>query len=221
MPEPSRSRTRLLIGVLCTCLVALLLPACIRTAPPPESKPQRGAPTSRARSATEATTQPERQPEPTPTPTRKQRMLDAAGPGWVLATYAELNGDEDPEVVLYKPSDVVLAEEFLDPLYTEYTLVVSELMIARMGEDGRFQKLLHVAPQEIIAGESRLMSLITFPQAEAYSVPSAFLTTYPESGDTQITIIPLNESGERYMQSVGVFWNKEKGGYRLVLSRDD
>ncbi len=221
MPETSRSRTRLLIGVLCICLVALLLPACIRTAPPPDSKPRRAAPTSRAHSEARATTQHEDPPEPSPTPTLKQRMLDAAGPGWVLATYAELNDDEEPEVVLYKPSDVVLAEEFLDPLYTEYTLVVSELMIARMGEDGSFQKLLHVAPQEVIAAESRLMSLVTFPQAEAYSVPSAFLTTYPESGDTQITIIPLNESGERYMQSVGVFWNKEKGGYRLVLSRDE
>jgi hypothetical protein len=144
-----------------------------------------------------------------------------------IATSGDINGDGIAEMVAYRPGDITPSDPFSDPAYASYTLVASELVVAQEDSEGsgELRYLLRVTPEEIVAEGHHLMSLTTFPASDRPLTPAAFLVHIPHPSPSEVpgdelTIIPLNSAGERYMQSIGFAWDAEAQRYRLVLAAE-
>jgi hypothetical protein len=212
------------ISTAFTVLIVLTLAtACISTTAP-SPQPERAG-------------QEERDPEGAEPPATRtaaspleQQALDtleaeAAG-AMPVATSGDINGDGTAEMVAYRPSDITPSDPFSDPAYASYTLVASELVVVQEEEgSGELRDLLRITPEEIVAEGHHLMSLTTFPASDRPLTPAAFLVHLPHPSPSEVpgdelTIIPLNNAGERYMQSIGFAWDAEAQRYRLVLAAE-
>ncbi len=161
--------------------------------------------------------------EPTPTPSRIQQVTIVLGEkGWQIVPDVDLNDDgRNNEILAYIPAEMPLARDFSDPMYDEYQLLATSLAILQQTQQTQqsnpLRLLLKITPQGITAGEQSLLSF-ALPASSQFGPPTAFLTTYNPEGPIHVTVIPVSNTGERYMQSIGLAWNEEEAVYRLVLS---
>jgi hypothetical protein len=131
----------------------------------------------------------------------------------------DLNNDgKNNEIIAYKPAEISLARDFSDPMYEEYQLLATSLTILQQTQQSNpLRFLLEITPQGITAGEQQLLSF-ALPASSQFAPPAAFLTAYSQEGPIHMTVVPVGNTGERYMQSIGLAWNEKEAAYRLVLS---
>lgn len=143
--------------------------------------------------------------------------------GWTVVASGDINRDGPAEVVAYHPSDLSLSESLADPAYQDFDLLVSELMIAQAGvageEEGEITDLLKITTEEVTVNGKVVMTL-TFPDSEESRIPAAFLMRYPEDDPSALTVIPVNQDGERYMRAIGFAWDTDREQYRIVIAKD-
>lgn len=151
---------------------------------------------------------------------------------WEVVEQLDINHDDVFELLVFRDSEIALAPEFSDPAYIYYPVLASEFAVVQIGGAVHSTPtwLLNVTTEHIAASGETLISFVApdtgsqKPGTELARkvldarVPAAFLIGYSPESDVQITIIPVDDEGRRFMQSLGVAWDSEAEQYRLILS---
>jgi len=136
---------------------------------------------------------------------------------WRVVEDIDINNDGVDEFLVFRGTDIVPSPKFSDPAYDYYQVLASEFAILHQGvKNTPTEWLLKVTPERITANGETLMSLVV-PEKGNFIAPAAFLIGYSAESDVQITIIPLDKEGKRYMQNIRFSWDEEARQYRLIL----
>ncbi|NJN68577.1 MAG: hypothetical protein HC884_18640 [Chloroflexaceae bacterium] len=206
------------IGLATLIFIALMAGAFLTPSPYHRLKPEPAPVLSTGAQEPEAPA--ETSAEDTTTSDTSWFQEQAEAEGWTVITSRDINGDGTPEVVAYRPSDVSRPEALSEPSYLDFDLLVSEFLIAQEGEEaGETRDLLRVTTEQVTVNGKAVMTL-TFPNAEASRIPVAFLSRYQEDDATPLTVVPINQSGEPFMKSIGFSWDTERQQYRMVMAEE-
>jgi hypothetical protein len=209
-PEPAPTYTPL------PAYPAPTKPAYPAPAYPAPTKPAYPAPTERAYPAPTEPAYPAPTEPAYPAPTEPGQVTGEQKV-WRVVENVDINNDGVDEFLVFRGTDIVPSPKFSDPAYDYYQVLASEFAILHQGvKNTPTEWLLKVTPERVTANGETLMSFVV-PKKGNFIAPAAFLIGYSMENDAQITIIPLDKEGKRYMQNIGFSWDEEAQQYRLIL----
>ncbi|NJP06898.1 MAG: hypothetical protein HC837_15410, partial [Chloroflexaceae bacterium] len=142
-------------------------------------------------------------------------VLNVLGSGWSIAANADINNDGQTEIVAYRTADVPRSSIFDNPIYANYTRIVSELVIAQAGPNNFPLFLLRITPQAGIENQHGVLaSFINANDPER--MPAAFLLELLQDPGRTVAVIPLMADGTAYGQGAAVGWDATQPAYVLV-----
>jgi hypothetical protein len=136
------------------------------------------------------------------------------GPEWSIAYEGDLNNDGARDVVAYKPASVELAPEMQSQPYAGSDAVIAAELVIVQEHEQTPHILASVSPQGVEAADTALLGAEQFGEPG----PVAFLVSIdPQAQDVQVSVIPLDATGNAYAQGFGLYWNEGQRAYRLFV----
>jgi hypothetical protein len=130
------------------------------------------------------------------------------GPEWQIMATSDYNGDSVPETIYEMPGMLATKVTFDDAETQAHAYVAEQVLLAQQAVPGP-RVLLEIDRQGIRAGGAELMNY-------AGTDLAGYLVSLTPGARSLVNIIPLNPDGTAMGLPLGIGWDVEADGYRIV-----